>query len=66
MTRLRNTLETVHRAMAMQDFRRKRDILAQNCVRLGKVSTMRTVGIIDILLFPLNKHIHQCHRAMQR
>jgi hypothetical protein len=29
-------------------------------------TTMRTVGIIDILLFPLNKHIHQCHRAMQR
>jgi tousled-like kinase len=36
------TLETTYRDMARQEGRRKRDRLALDCVRLGKIATMRT------------------------
>lgn len=39
--------------MAMQEARRKRDRLALDCVRLGKISTMRTVSSKDVLVFVL-------------
>eukprot|EP01038_Epipyxis_sp_PR26KG_P005996 gene5996-8255_t len=35
-------LEDVYRKMAFQEFRRKRDKIAQDSVRLGKIGTMRT------------------------
>ena len=37
-----NSLETANREMARQEGRRKRDRLALDCVRLGKIATMRT------------------------
>jgi tousled-like kinase len=40
--RLVKSLEDIHRKMAMQEFRRKRDQLALDCVRLGKIVTVRT------------------------
>lgn len=46
--RLVKALEDVYRTTALQEFRRKRDQLALNCVRLGKISTLRTV--ISLLL----------------
>lgn len=36
------SLEEVHRTTAFQEFRRKRDRLALDCVRLGKLTTIRT------------------------
>ena len=36
------SLETANREMARQEGRRKRDRLALDCVRLGKIATMRT------------------------
>jgi hypothetical protein len=41
--RLCKSLEEVHRAMALQDARKRRDRLALDCVRLGKIVSMRTV-----------------------
>jgi len=40
--RVVRTLESVQRDMAMQEARRRRDRLALDCVRLGKISTVRT------------------------
>lgn len=42
IAKLTKSLEAVHRKMAYQEFRRKRDRLALDCVRLGKIATMRT------------------------
>lgn len=39
--RLVKALEDIHRKMALQEFRRKRDQLALDCVRLGKITLMR-------------------------
>eukprot|EP00601_Ochromonadales_sp_CCMP2298_P019280 CAMPEP_0173314840 /NCGR_PEP_ID=MMETSP1143-20121109/25564_1 /TAXON_ID=483371 /ORGANISM="non described non described, Strain CCMP2298" /LENGTH=542 /DNA_ID=CAMNT_0014257497 /DNA_START=92 /DNA_END=1717 /DNA_ORIENTATION=- len=39
--RLVRSLEEVHRKMAVQDFRRRRDRLALDCVRLGKIVPFR-------------------------
>lgn len=44
MNRLTKALEDVHRKMAQQEFRRKRDRLALDCVRLGKIVSVRTVS----------------------
>jgi len=41
-TKLCTALEDVYRLMAQQDMRRKRDRLAADCVRLGKIYTVRT------------------------
>jgi hypothetical protein len=43
VSRLSKALEEVYRKMAFQDFRRRRDRLAADCVRLGKIVSMRTV-----------------------
>ena len=40
--KLRHSLEDVHRNMAFQEARRKRDRLAQDNVRLGKIQTVKT------------------------
>ena len=40
--RVIRTLETVQRQVATEDARRRRDKLALDCVRLGKISTVRT------------------------
>ena len=40
--RQRSSIEDLHRAMAQQDQRRRRDRLASDCVRLGKLVTQRT------------------------
>lgn len=42
--RLTKALEQVHRERARQDFRTRRDKLALDCVRLGKIVPMRTVS----------------------
>ena len=42
IVRLTKALEDVHRKMALQELRRKRDRLALDCVRLGKINTVRT------------------------
>jgi hypothetical protein len=41
-SRLALGLEDVHRLMAHQEARRKRDRAAADCVRLGKIATVRT------------------------
>ena len=42
-------MEEVHRILAQQEGRRKRDHLAADCVRLGKISTMRSgSGIVEV------------------
>ena len=41
-------LEEVHRKLALQEFRTKRDRLALDCVKLGKIVPMRTVRNIHI------------------
>lgn len=43
--RLAKSLEDVYRKMAQQEFRRTRDRLALDNVRLGKISTHRTVSL---------------------
>lgn len=44
-----NALEDIHRLLAQQEGRRKRDRLAADCVRLGKITTMRSgSGIIEV------------------
>ena len=40
----RKALEDVHRKMAQQEARRKRDRLALDCVRLGKLTPKRVVS----------------------
>ena len=40
--RQRSNIEDMHRAMAQQEQRRRRDRLASDCVRLGKLVTQRT------------------------
>ena len=40
--KLSGALEEVYRLMAQQEMRRKRDRLAADCVRLGKIITIRT------------------------
>jgi tousled-like kinase len=48
-TRLCKSLEEVHRAMAQQDARKRRDRLALDCVRLGKIVSMRMgVSVQDV------------------
>jgi len=42
--RVVRTLETVQRDMAQQEARRRRDRLALDCVRLGKISTVRNTA----------------------
>lgn len=42
--KLSNSLEEVYRRMALQEARRKRDRLAQDNVRLGKIQTVRTTA----------------------
>lgn len=46
--RISKALEDVHRKMAMQEFRRKRDRMALDCVRLGKITYHRTVSVDHI------------------
>lgn len=41
-TKLTKCLEELNRRTAFQDFRRRRDLLAADCVRLGKITTVRT------------------------
>lgn len=41
--RLCKSLEDIHRSSAMQDARKRRSQLAQDCVRLGKIVSMRMV-----------------------
>lgn len=41
--RLCKALEDIHRSSAMQDARKRRSQLAQDCVRLGKIVSMRMV-----------------------
>jgi len=44
-----NALEEIHRILAQQEGRRKRDRLAADCVRLGKITTMRSgSGIVEV------------------
>ncbi len=45
-----DSLEEVHRKMAMQEFRRKREKLALDSVRLGKIVTVRNgpANVIDV------------------
>ena len=38
----RSTMEAVYRKMALQEMRRRRDRLASDCVRIGKLVTQRT------------------------
>jgi hypothetical protein len=47
-SRLCNTLEDMHRLLAQQEGRRRRDHLAADCVRLGKISTMRTGSALSM------------------
>jgi hypothetical protein len=42
--RLTRSLEEVHRTLAMQEFRRRREKLALDNVRLGKVVSSRAVS----------------------
>ena len=44
-------LEEVYRTMAHQEARRKRDRAAADCVRLGKIATVRTCKSYDIIEF---------------
>mmetsp|Transcript_22523 Transcript_22523/g.32905 ORF Transcript_22523/g.32905 Transcript_22523/m.32905 type:complete len:726 (+) Transcript_22523:104-2281(+) len=47
--KLSGALEEVYRLMAQQEMRRKRDRLAADCVRLGKIITIRTgVSVTDV------------------
>eukprot|EP01039_Chlorochromonas_danica_P003020 gene3024-3295_t len=45
-SRISKALEDVHRKMAMQEFRRKRDRMALDCVRLGKITYHRTTATV--------------------
>ena len=44
------SLEEVYRKMAQQEFRRTRDRLALDNVRLGKISSHRTVSEFVLLI----------------
>jgi hypothetical protein len=46
--RVSKALEDVHRKMALQEFRRKRDRIALDCVRLGKNNPLRTVSLLGL------------------
>lgn len=48
-SKLCNSLEDMHRLLAQQEGRRKRDLLAADCVRLGKISTMRSGSFPTVL-----------------
>jgi hypothetical protein len=43
-------LEEIYRKMALQEFRRKRDQLALDSVRLGKIATVRTVSLLYYII----------------
>ena len=49
LRRLCKSLEEIHRTSAMQDARKRRNQLAQDCVRLGKIVSVRMVSLTFFL-----------------
>lgn len=65
--RLCKHLEQVCREMAIQDARRKRDKLALDCVRLGKITAVRSVcyynylyRIVDYIILSIGSNLQCC------
>jgi hypothetical protein len=59
-SKLCNSLEDIHRVLAQQEGRRKRDHLAADCVRLGKISTMRSGQLPSFLALVPSLTVLRC------